>query len=266
VVEEAREQILQMAVDHLVTQHGDYRDLYTTPRTFISSDLAVLYRIPVNLGSQGFLPYAMEAESPRQGLLTQIGFLAQYSHAGRSSATLRGRAIREALLCQKVPDPPNDVDFSNFEDPANPLPTSRERLEAHREDPTCAGCHAITDPIGVALENFDGAGQYHETENGVRIDASGELDGVTFDDAAGLGRAVRDHPSLKSCIVNRLYAYGTGREATTETRPLLEQYQSVLDNKGYRFDEMVRLIVLDDSFFSVKPAVVAAASSESEQS
>jgi Protein of unknown function (DUF1592)/Protein of unknown function (DUF1588)/Protein of unknown function (DUF1595)/Protein of unknown function (DUF1585) len=253
VVEEAREQILRSSVDHLVARSGDYRDLFTMRHTVLSSDLGVLYRMPVSLGSQGWVPVEFSAEDPRAGLLTQIGFLAQYAHPGRSSSTRRGRAIREVLLCQKVPDPPPNVDFSIVEDPNASFHTARERLAAHQADPTCAGCHALTDPIGLGLESFDGAGQYRASENGVAIDASGALDGIPFKDSAGLGRAVRDNPALKSCIVNRLYAYSVGRKVTVDRKPLLRHFEATLDKKGYRFDEMLRLIIFDQSFFAVRP-------------
>jgi hypothetical protein len=233
-VDEAREQILSTVVDHLVDRDGDYRDLFTTRHTFLSSDLAVLYRIPVDIGSQGSVPYEFHAEGdPRAGILTQIGFLAQYAHPGRSSSTRRGRGIREVLLCQKVPDPPPNVDFSIIEDPKAHFHTARERLAAHQQNPVCAGCHARTDPIGLGLENFDGAGQYRARENGAVIDASGKLDGNTFSDGVGLGRAVRESPALKSCIVNRLYAYSVGRKVGPDEKPLLEYYQSVLEQRGF---------------------------------
>src|SRR5262249_1875903 len=143
------------------------------------------------------------------------------------------------------------------ENPANPLPTARERLTRHQENPVCAGCHRVTDPIGLGLENFDGAGQFRATERDVPINASGSLDGVAFADAVGLGKAVHDSPALKSCIVNRLYAYSVGRKVMPEEKPLLTEYQATLDKKGYRFDEMLRLVTLDKSFFAVKPTQVA---------
>jgi hypothetical protein len=258
-VEEAREQVLRTVVDHLVDRDGDYRDLFTTRRTFLSSDLAVLYRVQVDVGSQGWVPYEFQPNDPRAGLLTQIGFLAQYAHPGRSSSTRRGRAIREVLLCEKVPDPPPNVDFSIIEDPKAHFHTARERLAAHQQNPVCAGCHALTDPIGLGLENFDGAGQYRASENGANIDPSGKLDGIAFSDAEGLGRTLRDSTALKSCIVNRLYAYSVGRKVTSDEKPLLNYYQAVLDQRGYRFDEMLRLIILDRSFFAVGPPRVTVA-------
>jgi hypothetical protein len=267
VADEAREQILRTVVDHLVVRHGDYRDLYTTRRTFVTSELAVLYKLPVNIGIQGWVPYEFRADDPRAGILTQVGFLVQYAHPGRSSPTRRGRGIREVLLCEKVPDPPGNVDFSKFEDPKS-AKTARERLTVHRENPVCAGCHALTDPMGLSFENFDGAGQYRSTENGASIDASGKFDGIAFQDAVGLGKALRDNPALASCIVNRVYAYSVGRKITADEKPLLKSYQTILDKRGYRFDEMLRLTVLDKSFFAVKPSnvTVASANTASQES
>jgi hypothetical protein len=256
-VSEAREQVLRTVVDHLVTREGDYRDLFTTRNTMMSSELAIIYRVPVNTGSLGWVPYRFPDSDPRAGLLSEVGFLAQYAHPGRSSPTRRGRAIREVLLCQKVPDPPPNVDFSKFEDAKAGAHTARERLTAHQENPVCAGCHKVTDPIGLGLENFDGAGQFRAAENASKIDPSGVLDGVAFSDPAGLGRALRDNPALKSCIVDRLYAYSVGRHLMPYEQQRAEAYQATLDKGGYRFDAMIRMIVLDPAFFSVRPMQVA---------
>ena len=210
-VQDAREQTLRTIVDHLVTRKLDYRDLFTTRDTFMSPSLATLYGVPT---PPGWTPYEIPEDSPRAGLLTQIAFLASHAHPGRSSPTLRGKALRELLLCQKVPRPPPNVDFSLIEDPKSTLHTARERLAAHRANPVCAGCHKMTDPIGLALENFDGAGQYRDTERGAPIDASGSLDGQTFTDPAGLAKALHDNPALPTCLVKRAYGYGIGGPAT----------------------------------------------------
>lgn len=252
-IAESREQLLRTVVDHLVDRHGDYRDLFTTRNTFLSSDLAVLYKVPLNTGSQGWIPYQIPANDTRVGIQSQIGFLAQHSHPARSSATRRGRAIREILLCQPVPNPPSNVDFSKFEGAKAGAITARDRLSVHNENPVCAGCHKLTDPIGLSLENFDGAGQFRTAEGGKVIDVSGDLDGVSFKDPIGLGKALRDDPSLKSCIVNRLYAYSVGQKIEAQDEPLLTAFGTILDKRGYRFDDMLRLMILDKSFFAVHP-------------
>jgi len=118
---------------------------------------------------------------------------------------LRGKAVREIFLCQKLPDPPGNVNFSLVQDTKNPnYKTARQRLTAHRSAATCAGCHKIMDPIGLALENFDGAGQYRATENGAPIDASGEIDGIKFSDSVSLGQALHDNPAATACLADSI--------------------------------------------------------------
>jgi hypothetical protein len=254
VTKQAREQLLRSTVDHLVVRKGDYRDLFTTRRTMMSGDLAGIYRVPVDLAPNKWSPYELPASDPRGGMLTQIGFLSQYAHPGRSSPTRRGRGIREVLMCQHVPDPPPNVDFSIVEDPHAKINTARERLSAHNSDPTCSGCHALTDPIGLALEKFDGAGQFREVEKGSPIDTSGSLDGVAYSDAVGLGQALHDSAAVRSCIINRVYGYGVGRSVIKAERPLIKYFQSNLDRNGYRWDNILRLMISSKAFFAVKPA------------
>ncbi len=252
VAKESREQVLRTVTDHLVARREDYRDLFTTRRTIMSAGLASLYRVPMLIKPKSWAAYEFAAEDPRAGILTQVAFLSQYAHPGRSSPTRRGRGIREVLMCQHVPDPPPNVDFSIVEDPNAKFSTAKERLTAHNTDPTCAGCHKITDPIGLALEKFDGAGQFRETEHGAAIDASGALDGVRYADAAGLGRAMHDSPAVRACIVSRLYAYGVGRPVAKEEDALLGYFQAQLDRTGYRLNDMLRTIVYSRAFFTIQ--------------
>ena len=121
-----------------------------------------------------------------------------------------------------MPRPPPNVDFSLLEDPDSRMKTARERLAVHRTNPVCAGCHKLTDPIGLAFENFDGAGQFRATEHGAPIDASGELDGVNFKDVAGLAQALHDHPQLSACLVKRVYGWATGGPHAAIRQALLD--------------------------------------------
>jgi hypothetical protein len=144
---QAVEQTLRTIDDHLVDRKGDYRDLFTTRRTFLSPLLASIYAVPIEARS-GWEAFEFPENDPRQGIATEISFLALHSHPGRSSPTLRGKAVREILLCQNVPTPPANVNFAIVQDAKNTnLPTVRDRLTAHRTQPTCAGCHKIIDPI-----------------------------------------------------------------------------------------------------------------------
>jgi hypothetical protein len=246
---DAREQSLRTIVDQLVRKKKDYRDLFTTRDTFISPTLAALYHVPVRAE---WTPYQSPTNSPRLGLLTQISFLADHAHPGRSSPTLRGKALREVLLCQPVPRPPPNIDFSLIDNPSDTLHTAREKLTEHRKNPVCAGCHRITDPIGLALENFDGAGQYRETENGAPIDLSGNLDGKDFANAQELAQAVHDHPALPSCLVKRLYAYSTGGPLSEGDAGELAYLDGRFAAQGYRIPDLMRTIALSNAFSKIE--------------
>ena len=118
VAEDAREQTLRVVVDHLVTRKADYRDLFTTRRSFVTRALGPVYVVPVQT-EKGWEALEFPDGDPRAGLLSHASFNMLHSHPGRSSATLRGVFLREALLCQHVPDAPADVDFSQFTDDVN---------------------------------------------------------------------------------------------------------------------------------------------------
>lgn len=255
-IADAREQTLRTLVDHLLVRERDYRALFTSRETFISPSLAVIYDVAA---PPGWSAYTSPPGSPRAGLLTQVSFLAAHAHPGRSSATLRGKALRELLLCQTVPRPPPNVDFSLLEDANSRLRTARERLDVHRTNPVCAGCHKITDPIGLAFENFDGAGQFRSTEHGAEIDASGTLDGRSFADLSGLSEAVHDHPQVSACLVKRVYAWATGGATGPADKPVLEWLGREFAADGYRLPGLMRTVALSSAFSTVREGAPAPA-------
>jgi hypothetical protein len=255
---QAKEQTLRTLVDLLITNDGDYRQVFTTKKTFLTPLLGSLYRTPVMAPDglpDAWVPYEFKEGSGQSGILTHASFVALHSHPGRSSPTLRGKALREVLLCQKVPDPPGNVVFTEVEDVNNPNhKTVRQRLTAHATEAMCTGCHKITDPMGLALENFDTIGGYRDNENGAPIDTSGELDGVKFPDAPGLGRTVHDNVNATSCLVKRVYSYGTGRSPTRpETEWLKDVVQKQFAADGYRLPQLLRRIATSDTFYRIVP-------------
>jgi Protein of unknown function (DUF1592)/Protein of unknown function (DUF1588)/Protein of unknown function (DUF1585)/Protein of unknown function (DUF1595) len=260
-VVDAREQTLRMVVDQLVKKNKDYRDIFTTRETFLSPSLAALYRLPA---TPGWTAYEFPEGSPRMGILTQAAFLAAHSHPGRSSPTLRGKALREILLCQPVPKPPANVDFSLLENPDPNVKTQRDRVAVHLKNPVCAGCHKVTDPMGLALENFDGAGQYRETEKGAKIDASGSMDGKNFADIRELAQVLHDNPAAPQCLARRVYAYGTGSPASAVPRTELAALYKQFEAGAYRLRPLLRNVVMSKAFSKVReetaPTNTAAAS------
>jgi hypothetical protein len=149
-----------------------------------------------------------------------------------------------------VPPPPPNVDFSVLNNPDANYPTQRDRVRAHLENPSCAGCHLIIDPIGLALENFDGEGRYRLRENGAMIDASGELDGVAFEDAAGLAYALKDNRALPKCLVKRMYYYSVGGPtvASDQRGAFLGYLNQEFAAAEYRLHDLLRTIVQSDAF------------------
>ncbi len=253
VADDAREQTIRTLTYLLLDEGGDYRDIFTTRKTFMSGALGPVYRVPV-INPVGWVPYEFPDSSPWAGIHTHLSFQALFSHPGKSSPTLRGQAVREHLLCQKIPEPPGDVDFSDFNDDSNPiLRTARQRLDVHNEEPSCAGCHKLMDPIGLAMETFDGAGQIRTMENGMVIDTSGELDGVAYEDSIGLGAALRENPSAPACFANRMFAYGTGHTPTPAERQWMGYLEGKFAEAGYRVPVLLREMVLSDAFYRVTP-------------
>jgi hypothetical protein len=263
VAQDAREQTLKTVVDVLLTRRGDYRDIFTTKKTFLTKALASVYQVPFSMpvpnGSpDAWRPYNFAPQDPRAGILTQVAFVSLHSHPGRSSPTLRGKALREVMLCQKVPSPPGDVDFTLLQNTSNQeYKTVRARLTAHSTQPVCAGCHKITDPIGLALENFNGAGGWQTLENGAKIDVSGALDGVELDGGTGLGQAVHDNSAATSCLVNRLAAYALGRTPKKREAFWVGSLGQVFADNGYILPVLMQKI-------ANSPELYRAATSESE--
>lgn len=250
VTQSVNEQTLRTVTDHLLDRNGDYRELFTSSRTFINRSIAPLYEaaVPAAAGDE-WVAYEMDAKRSA-GLLTSLGFLSAHAHPGRSSPTRRGMAIREIFLCQAVPEPPPTVDFGKFEELSGHK-TARDRLDAHSSDPACKGCHKLTDPAGLALENFDGAGHFRTAENDTPIDTSAEFDGRLVKGVTDLGRALSEHPGLAPCLTRRLYAYGIGRDPGKTDREWLGWMTGRFASHDYRFPELLREMAESAAFYAV---------------
>ena len=244
------EQTLRMAVDLLVTRNGDYRELFTTNKTYVNRALGTIYNVQVHKAS-GWEPIEFAPNDDRAGLLGEAGFLSIYSHSGRSSPTLRGRAIRELLLCQPVPNPPGNVNFTAVQDITNKaMPTARIRFGAHITDGVCAGCHKITDPIGLSLERFDGIGAFRATENEAPIDVSGDFEGTPYQGASGLGKAIAANKASTTCVAGRALEYATGRSnETNDNTALITSLEQLFASDGYRIPALfLRVATMPEAY------------------
>jgi hypothetical protein len=250
-IEDARTQLILTIQHHLLDKDADYRTLFSTNTSFISGSLGRIYRTPVTEPAL-WTPYEFSDTEGRAGIHMLAGFIALHSHPGRSSPTIRGKAVRELIMCQKVPDPPGDVDFSLFNEPRVQTLTARDRLDIHNSVPSCAGCHRLTDTIGLSMEKFDGAGQFRVNDQGQTIDASGSLDGIDFEDHAGLSAALSTNSAVPACFVQKTLSYGLGRELGKEERVWFDYVLQKFEQNGYRFKPLMRSIATSDNFFAVQ--------------
>lgn len=247
--ESLREEALRTAVDHAFVHGGDLRALATTRTTFLNRELATLYATPAP-ALQGWGRAERAWAEPRRGLLGQGWFLALQSHPTTTSPTLRGKFLREVMLCQQLPGAPAGVDTS-IPPVTERAPTLRERVAQHLEDPGCAACHERTDPVGLGFEHFDGMGRFRSVEEGAAIDASGELDGHRFDDAAGLAEAVRTHDDFSACIVRTMLRYARGMDEGGGEDELVEWLDGEFAAQGHALRPLLELIVTSDLFRTV---------------
>lgn len=257
---DAQEQSLRTIVDLLLVQDADYRDLFTTKKTFLTRSLGALYGVRVDArGFGGWMPYTFPADAPVSGLLTLPAFLMlDPSHEGRSSPTIRGKNVREQLLCQVVPPPPANVNFNLVQDTSDPIhKTARLRLMAHQDNPVCAGCHKITDPIGLALENYTPVGAFRAQENGVPIDASGTFEGKPYSNAIALSKILHDSPTAPNCVAQRVLEYGVGRKLSSGEELLLERLDEQFAQDGYRFRGLLRRVATSPAFQATAPNILA---------
>jgi hypothetical protein len=126
----------------------------------------------------------------------------------------------------------------------------RERIETHRKNPACAGCHKIMDPIGLALENFDAIGRWRTADEGVTIDASAQLvDGTAIDGPASLRKALLDRPeAFVAALTDKLLMYGAGRETNYADMPVVRAIMRPAAANRYRFSDLVLGIVRSAPF------------------
>ena len=245
----AREQTLSDAERLVFDDDIDFRTFLTSTETHLDRTLAALYDVPAP-AREGFALATLPGGGGRRGFLGQVSFLALQSHATSTSVTRRGLFVREVLLCQELPSPPAGLNTS-IPETTDQTPTMRDRVAQHLEDPACASCHAIMDPIGLGLENFDGIGRWRTTENGVTIDASGELDGATFNDGWDLGGAIADTNAFPSCLNATIYHYANGRTVGEGETELLDWHDEGFTVSGYRLRFLMRDIANGPAFRTV---------------
>jgi hypothetical protein len=228
-------------------------DLLNADYTFVNERLAQHYGIPNVYGSQ-FRRVTIQNEA-RRGLLGQASILTVTSYPNRTSPVERGKWILTNLLgVPPQPPPPNVPPLADNSSDGKVL-SLRERMEKHRANAVCAGCHRQMDPIGFALENFDGVGHWRSTEDGAKIDPSGTLfNGVSLDGVVGLRKALAAHPEIfVGVMTEKMLTYALGRGIEYYDMPAVRKVVQDARGKDFRFSSIV-LGIAKSAPFQMKEA------------
>ena len=240
-------------IDLLQSPKGSLTELLSAPYTFVNGDLAKHYGVTGPTGAA----YERVMMPGRSGILTQ-GMLLSHDKPTRTSIVRRGLKVRLDLLCDRVPAPPNNVQL-NLEALGDGL-TQRERLEKHRTEPSCAGCHTLMDPLGVVFEGFDAVGRARtQDEGGKAVDTSSaiaatrDLDGPVAD-AAALGQALANSQQVRDCYVMQSFRFFYGRDyATADQCSMAELLIAFRDSKQSISELIVALTQTDQFLYRPAP-------------
>jgi len=237
----------------IVREDRSVVDLLDADYTFVNERLARHYGIPNIYGSE-FRRVKVTSEA-RRGLLGQASLLTVTSYPNRTSPVERGKWVLTNLLGVPPQPPPPNIPTLPEASVDGKVLSLRERMEKHRANATCAGCHRVMDPIGFALESYDGIGRWRDTEDGARIDTSGTLfNGATVDGVAGLRRSLVAHPEIFVAVMTeKMLTYALGRGLEYYDMPAVRRIVADAKGKDFRFSSLV-LGVARSTPFQMKEA------------
>jgi cytochrome c551/c552 len=248
--ENLREAFLQETTLFFESQLKDDRsvvELLSANYTYLNERLARHYDIPNVYGTR-FRRVAL-SDSHRGGLLGQGSLLTVTSYPNRTSPVLRGKWLLETILGTPPPPPPPDVPALQDRGEGGKIASVRERLEAHRNNPACSGCHSVMDPLGFALENFDPVGRWRTHDAGTPVDASGALpSGAKFEGVAGLRELLlQQREQFATNVSDRLMAYALGRSVEYYDLPSIRKIARAAA-PDYRWSSIILGIVKSAPF------------------
>jgi hypothetical protein len=230
-------------IDHVIRENMPVRTLIDADFTFLNERLAAHYGYP-NVSGVEFRKVPLP--SPRRGILGHASVLTLTSYPTRTSPVIRGKYILDNILNTPPPPPPQNVpplEASREEGRNLPL---REQLERHRSDPACSSCHALMDPLGFGLENFDAIGRWREAENGHRIDPAGTLaDGRAFTGPAELLEILRQDPQDRflRAAAAKMLTYALGRGLEYYDRPAIDRIVSSAKKEDGRIHSLIHAVI-----------------------
>ena len=253
--------------DSIVRDDRSVLDLITADYSFVNERLAKHYGIPNVTGNEF---RRVQVPDYRRGILGHGSILTLTSVADRTSPVLRGKWVMDVLFGTPPPPPPPNVPALDDSVKANEggrMLSTRQRMEEHRKNPTCAGCHRFIDPLGLALDNFDVTGAWRIKDNEVPVDVVGDLyDGTKIDGPAGLRQALLRHQDmvLRSFTEN-LLTYAIGRRVEYGDMPAVRAIVNAAAKNDHKFSSFVLGVVNSAAFRMAKPETPKALSTDSEK-
>jgi hypothetical protein len=230
--------------------------LFTASWSMLNADLAEWYGLEGDDLPTGddFERVELDPEY-HAGFLTHSGLLALYAKPDRSSPVHRGVWVRESILCQ-IPPPPPDVVPEPPEVDENQ--TTRDRFAQHSEDPYCSGCHQLLDPIGLGFEHFDATGRYRATQRGLELDVTGEIvqggDATgTFVGAVELAQLLAESDTVQQCFSTQWFRFGLGRVETDDDKCSMDGIHQRFQSSGYNMRELLLAQIQSDTFLAAPP-------------
>ena len=245
------EEIERLVDDVVWERNADIRELYTADYAIVNEDLAPIYGVSAPAAGT-WEKVTLPAEHARAGFLSSAAFMTRASHAVLTSPTKRGVFIKDRVLCEEVP-PPDPGVVTVLPDPQDGL-TTKELVELHMNEPSCASCHQLFDPYGFALEHFDGIGRYRTTDNGQPIDPSAEIwyDGEydTFDSPRSLADLLTADGDRRMayCVMLNVFRGGIGHVETDGEIAAFDELHQVFDDGGYRLDQLLVEMTVNPAF------------------
>jgi hypothetical protein len=211
------EETLRFVENVVFDGDGTVQTFFTGAFSFVDGPLAAIYGLEPP-GDGQFVRVDLDP-AKRAGILTQPSILSIFSKSNQSSPVHRGKFVRERLLCHPLRPPP--AGFVIVPPEVDPTLPTRERFSEHADNPTCAQCHDLTDPIGFGFEHFDAIGRYRDKDGDFDVDAKGEVlqtrdaDG-TFDGAIELGQRLASSEQVRECVAANWFVYAFGRSMTND--------------------------------------------------
>ncbi len=239
---------MELFLDDQLKEDRGIVDLLTSSQTFLNEQLARHYDVPGVYGSH-FRPVTLTDEN-RFGLLGKAALLSVTSYSTRTAPTIRGKYLLENILSAPAPPPPPNIPALEETSKDGKPRSVREMLEVHRQNPTCASCHARMDPLGLSLENFDAIGQWRITDAGTPINASGVLlDGTKVDGPAALRRAlVAQQEQFVRTVTDKLLTYAIGRGLEHYDTPAVRGVVRAAAADNYRWSSTILALVKSAPF------------------